>query len=714
MVKTPLGYVNAIDGAAHAPASAHTYDNTNYLPRLDRMLVLGGAADPNGSHYYTQDTPETKRITGPYLFDPSRAHPDRVGGTTGSHVQRVAPYPEVIGGQMWQNRESWLHASPTSTPPSDALSNGCTGYAEENGKDVVYVRSPYRLYRYEVGDLGNPASDRWSQVGRFYYAGSGTKASCAYDPVRKFFVSTLPRTTQPFVFWDLQAAAAGNRDIMVAPADPGGAFMPLISSGEIDIRQCGFDRDPVRDNFRLWCGGGRVWTLTPPSAPTATGWTIVQAPAPAGAVPTESIGTGILGKWKYIENLDVFMGLLDAVQGNIWVYKPVGWTNPGSGNLAPSVTLTAPRDGERFTVGADIALTADAFDGDGSIARVEFFAGATFLGERTEAPYGIVWSGGGVGTHVLTARATDDQGASRTSASVTIMIDPVPSPNEPPAVAWVSPADGAEVMYGTPVTLEVAASDSDGSVVRVEYFSGAGKVGEATVAPFQFVWTQPPLGSHVLTAIATDDDGATTTSEARTLVVVQGNSGLVTLQRGVGGSVVADTYLSTYHQTLNFGTAQNTIDEKQRYASLYRLAILQSEGGPAPDGAQVTSAVLSIYKYTAYNMNYALHRVLADWAEGSATWLQRTPGQPWATPGANGLGTDIAAAAEATASVGWDPGWLNFDVTTAVQAMGTAPGTNRGWRLVGTGGYVNGGKKFYTSEFTGAPELRPKLVVTYQ
>ena len=113
-------------------------------------------------------------------------------------------------------------------------------------------------------------------------------------------------------------------------------------------------------------------------------------------------------------------------------------------------------------------------------------------------------------------------------------------------------------------------------------------------------------------------------------------------------------------------------------------------------------------------MNYALHRVLADWAEGSATWLQRTPGQPWATPGANGLGTDIAAAAEATASVGWDPGWLNFDVTTAVQAMGTAPGTNRGWRLVGTGGYVNGGKKFYTSEFTGAPELRPKLVVTYQ
>jgi len=43
MIQTPLGYWNAIDGVDKAPASAHTYDNTIFLPILDRMLVLSGA-----------------------------------------------------------------------------------------------------------------------------------------------------------------------------------------------------------------------------------------------------------------------------------------------------------------------------------------------------------------------------------------------------------------------------------------------------------------------------------------------------------------------------------------------------------------------------------------------------------------------------------------------------------------------------------------------
>lgn len=41
-------------------------------------------------------------------------------------------------------------------------------------------------------------------------------------------------------------------------------------------------------------------------------------------------------------------------------------------------------------------------------------------------------------------------------------------------------------------------------------------------------------------------------------------------------------------------------------------------------------------------MDYALHRVLQDWSETAATWVQRLPGQPWASSGGNGLGTDLA------------------------------------------------------------------------
>jgi hypothetical protein len=64
MLQDSLGNWNAIDGSANAPASAHTYDNNVYLPVVDRMLVLGGAADSNGGHYLTK-AGTGSRVTGP-------------------------------------------------------------------------------------------------------------------------------------------------------------------------------------------------------------------------------------------------------------------------------------------------------------------------------------------------------------------------------------------------------------------------------------------------------------------------------------------------------------------------------------------------------------------------------------------------------------------------------------------------------------------------
>jgi len=716
MVQNALGHWNAIDGVDKAPASAHTYDNTIFLPLLDRMLALGGAADANGGHYLTQATSTAARNTGPYLFDPARAHPDKVGGSTGSHVRRVAPYSEVVGGNMWSNRESWLNASTASTPPTEVLSNGCTGYAVENGRDVVYVRSASRLYRYAINDLSNPAADTWTRVGRYYYGGSGGQGTCAYDPVRKIFVST--HATQPFIFWNLATPGYDNRDTLVTPTDPSGEFPALLSSGSINLTKCALEFDPVRNNFRLWCGDGRVWTLTPPATPSASGWTIVKATTPVGSVPTESVGTGILGKWKYVSNLDVFMGLADSVLGNVWVYKPVGWVNPaGDANLPPSVSISAPADGARFTVGSDITISASAADGDGSVAKVEFFADANKIGESLSAPFGMVWSGSPEGVHVLTAVATDDRGATRTSEPISVTVDPVTQTNEPPTVNMVQPADGSTVPYGTPVTLEATANDSDGTVVRVQFRSGDSTIGEATVPPFTAVWMSPPLGTSVITAVATDDGGATTTSAPHSITVTSssGEGGTVTLQRGTTpGAIVSDTYLSSYHKTLNFGAGASVQDQYGHYPSLMRFAIFQSEGGPVPNGSQITSVVLSLYKYSSYDMTYAVHRVLNDWSESGATWNVRMSGVPWTVAGGAGMGSDIDSVADATAATDFNPGWINFDVTASVQRMSTASQVNFGWRLRGVTGNVSGLKKFHASEFTSTPSLRPKLVIIYQ
>jgi hypothetical protein len=716
VIQDSLGIRNAIDGADKAPASAHTYDNTLFFPRIDRMLVLGGAADRNGGHFLTMDTATTSRNTGPYLFDPARAHPDRVGGSTGSHVQRVAPYPEIVGGNMWSNRESWLNAGPNTKPPSESFVNGCTGYAEEDGRDVAYVRTAYRLYRYRIFDLSNAASDRWELVGR-YYNGSGAQATCSYDTERKVFVSTNRNTSSPFLYWNLNTPGTQNTETYFTPVDLTGEFSQLLSTGAIDIRYCGIEFDARRSQHKLWCGDGRVWTISAPAALSSTGWTIVKDVAAPSAVPPGAVGSGILGKWKYIPNLDVFMGLQDPVLGNIWIYKPPGWSGPAGGNQPPSVSLDAPLSGTAYPFGSGIELVANASDSDGSISLVEFFAGAEKVGQATAAPYRVEWAGAPVGSWILSAVATDNQGAKRSSSPVTVSVQPLTVPNNPPTVSITQPASAATFGPGAQVEISADAADGDGKVTKVEFFAGATRIGEALAPPFKVLWSPTLSGPVAITAVATDDRGARVTSAPVSVTVLPGADGAntVTLQRGaLSNAAVADLYLSSYHKTTNLGASTSVQDQREYYSTLLRFAIFQSEGGPVPDGAQIVSARLSLYKYSTYDMVYGLHRVLQDWSESTATWNQRLPGQPWSTAGANGAGSDYMATADATAATSWAPEWIEFDLTASVAGMSSDTArANYGWRLRSVSGNANL-KRIYSSEFSADPALRPKLVISYR
>lgn len=90
--------------------------------------------------------------------------------------------------------------------------------------------------------------------------------------------------------------------------------------------------------------------------------------------------------------------------------------------------------------------------------------------------------------------------------------------NEPPTVQ-LRPA--GEFNRGTPIDLTADASDSDGVVAKVEFYRGNEKVGEANSAPFQARWNDAPAGDHVITAIAYDDSGASTSSGEIRLPVKQ-------------------------------------------------------------------------------------------------------------------------------------------------------------------------------------------------
>ena len=187
-----------------------------------------------------------------------------------------------------------------------------------------------------------------------------------------------------------------------------------------------------------------------------------------------------------------------------------------TGNSAPSVSLTAPANGASFNTPATIAIAASASD-DGGVAKVEFFDGATRLGEDISAPYTYDWAGAPVGSHSITAVATDNLGVQTTSSARTVTVS-----NSAPSATLTAPANGAS--YLAPATIPIAANASDGDgITVVEFYDGANKLGEDTSAPYTYDWTNVPVGSYSITARATDTLGAQTTSSPRTVTVAATN-----------------------------------------------------------------------------------------------------------------------------------------------------------------------------------------------
>jgi hypothetical protein len=377
---------------------------------------------------------------------------------------------------MWQNRDHALNLSAATLPFNHV--NGCTAYAEENGRDTVYVGAisggtARNLYRYVINDIANPAADTWERIGGYYGSPSG-ETTCAFDPVQRLLVRT-GNNQYPLLYWNTATPGAKNYEVSVSLSDPDGVLLPLLQSNSLILKKCALDFDPLLRQYLLWCGDGRVWSITPPPEPSASGWTVSLAPAPSDAVPNGDYGTGILGKWKHAADLGVFVGMQDSFLGNVWMYKPVS-----GANQLPVVNLTAPANGATIAAGGNVTLSASAVDNDGTVTRVEFFAGANKLGESTSAPYEFVWITPPVGSYTLVAKATDNLGGMSVSPAFTLTLA---GSNQPPVVALTSPADGATLRPDTFIVVSANATDGDGSIARVAFFEGSRQIGESFALP---------------------------------------------------------------------------------------------------------------------------------------------------------------------------------------------------------------------------------------
>ncbi|MGM0601122.1 MAG: Ig-like domain-containing protein, partial [Candidatus Rifleibacteriota bacterium] len=78
-------------------------------------------------------------------------------------------------------------------------------------------------------------------------------------------------------------------------------------------------------------------------------------------------------------------------------------------------------------VNNSLTISASASDSDGTISKVEFYAGSTLLESDQSEPYSYAWTPATAGDYNLTAKAYDDKGDSKTSTAVSITV------NSPPA-----------------------------------------------------------------------------------------------------------------------------------------------------------------------------------------------------------------------------------------------------------------------------------------
>lgn len=341
-----------------SPQSAHTYDNSLYAPVNDMFVTFGGAAFNSGGNFVVRDANGNPTVAGPWMWDPTKADPNKVGGLDGTGY-----LPGSQGGQMWTNqRGNWVGNGPGPSQLETA-----SAYRTENGKDVIYITSDSNasgwqsLYRYELGDVRSGEPGSFFRVGVSWNAPSYQSAA-AIDLHNGLFVQTsaVSPNWAGLSVWNLNALPTDGQgnltdceftwdqqsdrcllDRYVSLVDENGS--PFAVN-----RQHGIAFDEASGKFYLWDGRerGTVWTtqaeFTPDGSLDLT-WTVEEltsttAAQPNGDFSVNSIESGVLGKWLYVAELGAFVALdqyNNATQdAGVWLYKPVTTPIPEPGTAA--------------------------------------------------------------------------------------------------------------------------------------------------------------------------------------------------------------------------------------------------------------------------------------------------------------------------------------------------------------------------------------------
>jgi probable HAF family extracellular repeat protein len=171
--------------------------------------------------------------------------------------------------------------------------------------------------------------------------------------------------------------------------------------------------------------------------------------------------------------------------------------------------------------------------------------------------------------------------------------------NQAPEVAVRMAASAAAPLVGDDIEIQAAATDVDGTVVRVSFFAGSRALGTKAAPPYTTTWRDVPSGSHNLTAVAVDNFGASRTSAPVALLV-----------RGLDPTLPAVAVIGA-------APSNHVEDIRRKLRSTERFSrvdvIPSSSTNPIPTAAQLSPyASVVVFSFGTTAIPSGLGDVLAD------------------------------------------------------------------------------------------------------
>jgi hypothetical protein len=405
--------------------------------------------------------------------DGSIARVEFYNGTTLLNSDATAPYAfawnNVVAGSYSITARAFDNAGAATTSTAVNLTvNNPTPVQSPYGGAAANIPGTIQLENYDLGGQGVAFNDA-----------TPTNEGAGY------------RTDAV----DLEAATGGGFNIGWTAAGEWTEYTVNVTAGtyKIDARVAS---TMTGKSFRIEMDGATVATF---NVPNTTGWQTWQ---------TVTVNNVALTAGQKI------MRIFCITDG--FNLDHITFSNAVT-NQAPTVSLTAPTNNATFTAPASITLSANASDADGSIARVEFFNGTTLLNSDATAPYAFSWSNVAAGSYTITARATDNAGATTTSAQVNVTVSNA-TDTQAPSISLTAPNNGTS--FNAPASISIAANASDNvGVSRVEFYNGATLLSSDANAPYGFTWTNVAAGSYTITARAFDAAGNTAASAGASVTV---------------------------------------------------------------------------------------------------------------------------------------------------------------------------------------------------